>query len=237
MSEKCNVAFVVNNLDVGGLEKVVLQLIRHLDRCAFEPMLVCLDGPGALFAEADLAPRSCLVLNKSRARRFGPVRFDPAMLLSIRTFFCDNHVHVAHAHNAAPLIYGGIAARLCRPRPAFVYSEHNQIYSASLSDRRKFRRYVRLADRIVAVSDDLRRSLRDQARIDVPIRVIHNGIDGSRFSANAAQRIRGELGLSADDLVIGTAVVVSKQKGLTYLVEAARSVIAREPRARFLVAG
>lgn len=237
MTAKCNVAFLVNNLDVGGLEKVVIQLIRHLDRSSFEPLLVCVDGPGALFAEADLPPRSCLVLDKSHARRVGPVRFDPAILMSISRFFRERDVHIAHAHNAAPLIYGGFAARLTRRRPAFIYSEHNQIYSATPSGRRKFRAYVRLADRIVAVSGDLRRTLRDQAGIQSPIRVIHNGIDGSRFSADAAQRIRQELGLSPDDLVVGSAVVISKQKGLAYLVEAARTVLDQEPRAKFVVAG
>jgi len=237
VAAKCNVAFVVNNLDVGGLEKVVIQLIRHLDRTVFEPLLVCIDGPGALFAEAGLPSHRCLVLDKSRARSFGPVRFDPRLLLQIARFFRGNHVHIAHAHNAAPLIYGGFAARMVRPRPVFVYSEHNQIYSASPASRRKFRWYVRLADRVVAVSHDLRSTLRAQVGITTPVRVIHNGIDGSRFSSLNANRIRHTLGLSDSDLVVGTAVVISKQKGLTHLLDAACTVVTAEPRARFVVAG
>ncbi|RZJ75333.1 MAG: glycosyltransferase, partial [Flavobacterium sp.] len=52
-----------------------------------------------------------------------------------------------------------------------------------------------------------------------------------------SERVRRELGFAHDDFVIGTAVVLSEQKGIRYLIEAAKRVCAELPKARFVVAG
>ncbi len=233
------VAFVVNNFDVGGLEKVVLSLVRRLDPAAFSPHVVCVDGRGKLFADLPLPPERVLVLDKSGARRVGPVSFDPAMLSTMARFFFEKNIRVVHAHNLAPLIFGGIAARMVLPRPRVVYSEHNQIYSASEAHVRRFRYYARLADRIVAVSRDLQRTLASRVGLTDNVQVIHNGIDGKRFVRDEAAiaRIRAELGVADDDFLAGTAVVLSRQKGIIHLLRAAKQVLARDPKVRFAIAG
>lgn len=234
---------VVNNLDVGGLEKVVISLLRNLDRDRVQPSLICLNGPGKLFKELDLPLEDTLVLRK-RQRKLGPVSVDLASLFAVRRFLRDREVALVHAHNAAPLIYAGLARHTLRPRPAMLYSEHNQIYSASESARKKFKLYVRLTDQIVAVSHDLERTLR-QVKVPRPVEVIHNGIDGARFSQLDGGRVRAELGAGATDFLVGTGVVLSEQKGIKYLIQAARSVLERAAalpalahrKIRFVVAG
>lgn len=227
---------VVNNLDVGGLEKVVISLLQHFDRTRVEPFLICLDGPGKLFSQVDLPPQNCLVLEK-RQTKLGPISVDFAALRDLRRFIADKRLDIVHAHNAAPLIYSGLALRGTLPRPVLLYSEHNQIYSASESSRQKFKLYVRLADRIVAVSHDLERTLQRDVRVPRPVQVIHNGIDGSRFRAVDGTKVRTELGVRDDEFLVGTGVVLSEQKGISYLIEAARDVLERSPNVRFAVAG
>ncbi len=236
MSE-CNVCMVVNNLDVGGLEKVVISLIRALDPQKYKPFLICLDGCGRLFEQAQLPAEHCLVLDKQRAFNFGVLRFDPRMLARINQFVRSNDIHIVHTHNAAPLIYSGLALRLGWRRPVVIYSEHNQLYSATPMGKRKFRYYVRLADQLVAVSDDLRRTLQQQVKVRQPVRVIHNGIDGARFAAADGQSVRQELGVAADETLVGTGVVLSEQKGVPFLLTAAQQVLARQPKTRFVIAG
>jgi len=228
---------VVNSLDVGGLERVVISLIRHLDPSLFRVSLICLNGPGKLFSEVDLPSDRCLILDKSSSIDFRLIRFDPRMILRIRRFLASNHVELVHAHNAGPLIYGGFAARSLLNRPVMVYSEHNQIYSASESSRRKFQYYVRLADHIIAVSNDLLATLTKKTGVTRPISVIHNGIDGNRFSLVDGSKVRQELGVLPDEFLVGTGVVLSKQKGIAYLLDAAKTVVEREPRIRFAIAG
>lgn len=236
MRAKLGVCFIVNNFDVGGLEKVVIDLANHLDRSRFEVSVVCVDGPGALFDRLDLEPEACLVLDKSNMMRTPVGTFDPMMIVRLRSFLTRRRVSIVHAHNVAPLVYGGIASRLCWRRPVVVYSEHNQIYSASTGAKRKFIFYVRLADHVVAVSHDLKNTLREKVHLS-DARVVHNGIDGERFSSTDGGVVRKELGIAAEEILIGTGVVISKQKGLVYLLRAAKGVLEQEPRARFVVAG
>ena len=243
---KIGVAMVVNNLDVGGLEKVVVSLLNHLDPAVFDLSLICLSQAGQMADEVHLPPGSRLVLDKQPGRRLPLVGLsvDPSLFMRIRRFVADRRIDVLHAHNLAPLLYAGIAARLLptlRRRPRVVYSEHNQIYSASPGQRRRFRAYVRLADQVVAVSHDLRRTLTEEAGTPSDrVRVIHNGIDGDRFAPrNAAagrDRVRRELGIPDGDFVVGTAVVLSEQKGITFLLDAARIVRDAAPGIRFVIA-
>ncbi len=236
-NDKISVCFIVNNFDVGGLEKVVIDLINHINRDRFYVSAVCIHGPGKLFDRLNLDPSACLVLDKSNAIQTPVGKFDPMMLFRLRAFFQHHAVSIVHAHNVAPLVYGGFACRLGWRRPTVIYSEHNQIYSASKSARRKFIFYVRLADAIIAVSHDLHDTLRRKVYPTVPVCVIHNGIDGTRFAATSGQYVRDELGVGPKDLLIGTGVVLSKQKGIKYLLQAAQTVLQREPRAHFVIAG
>lgn len=236
--EPVRVCMVVNNLDVGGLEKVVLSLLRHLPTAEVEPSLVCLSGPGRLFDEVELPPERRLVLDKPLRLALRDKLLAPVTMARIWRFLHARRTDVVHLHNVGPLLFGGLPARLLGPRrPAVIYSEHNQIYRAGERARRRFRGYVRLADVVVAVSHDLRRSLVDGLRIAPPVRVLHNGIDPAAFAAADGAGVRRELGAGGGDFLVGTAVVLSEQKGIRYLLEAARIVRAADPTVRFVVAG
>ncbi|MCL2822536.1 MAG: glycosyltransferase [Polyangiaceae bacterium] len=238
---KIGVCFVVNNFNVGGLEKVVLDLINNIDRDKFEPSVICIDGPGKIFDRVSLDDNACLVLDKSQSIKTPLGTFDPMSLWRMKQFFTKRCVKIVQAHNLGPLLFGGLSAHLGYQRPTMIYTEHNQFYSASPTARRKFIFYIRLADHVVAVSHDLQRTLAHRVKPTAPVHVIHNGIDGSRFDLGAGavgrDEVRAELGVGGGEILLGAGVVLSKQKGLEYLLEAARTVISEEPRARFVLAG
>lgn len=232
---------VVNNLNVGGLEKVVLSLLRGLDRQSFDLHLICLDGEGRMFEDQPLAPERTLVLRKA-PRNLGAVSIDPGALWQMRRWLMERDIRLLHAHNLAPLAYAGLMARATwspgRCRPRVVYSEHNQMYSASPRTLARFRQYLRLADHVVAVSHDLARKLvAAPLSARAPVDVIYNGIDGQRFRSMSGDAVRRELGLEGDEPLIGTGVVLSRQKAIGNLVLAAQQVLQQLPKARFAVAG
>jgi glycosyltransferase involved in cell wall biosynthesis len=87
------------------------------------------------------------------------------------------------------------------------------------------------------VSHDLERTLVDKVKVRPPVQVIHNGIDGSRFGGPKDNGVRRSLGIADDAFVFGTAVVISEQKGITFLLDAAKRVVAEAPEVTFLIAG
>ena len=228
----------VNSLEVGGLEKVVVSLLKGLPKDRFDPYLICLSGKGQLFSELDLPEENCLILHKKHPPgKSLAEKFPLGMVLRIRDFLKQNRIDVLHLHNQGPLLYAGTAARMCRNRPAVLYTEHNQIYRAGAAARKRFRVYVRAADRIIAVSHDLKRTLVEEVGVTRPVDVIHNGIDGGRFDGVTGDAVRCELGIPADAFVIGTAVVLGEQKGINFLLDAAKIALHKHPDIRFLIAG
>jgi glycosyltransferase involved in cell wall biosynthesis len=99
-------------------------------------------------------------------------------------------------------------------------------------------RFCRIASNLIAVSEAQRRAIIARYALD-PLRIatIPNGV---RFTAPTPAQVaqhRTELGLSASDTVVGCIAVLSEQKGVAYLLEAARNLAPRYPDLRFLIVG
>ncbi|MCC7010562.1 MAG: glycosyltransferase [Acidobacteria bacterium] len=96
---------------------------------------------------------------------------------------------------------------------------------------------MRCADRLVAVSDGVRDDVRRHHHRPEVV-VIPNGFDLSRASSLRAKgAVRRDWGIPDNALVAGTVARLKTQKGLPYLIEAARMVCERIPSAHFLVIG
>jgi glycosyltransferase involved in cell wall biosynthesis len=230
------VCMVVNNLDVGGLEKVTLDLLNGLKGRGFDMHLICLNGEGKLFHRAGLPPDRVLVHRLEQKKLLG-FSVDLTLLNEIRAFLRDRQIDLVHAHNWGPLIYSGLAARFVRRRPVVVYSEHNQLNSASAGAKRRFRYYLKLADHVIAVSHDLARQLTEGYQATRPMEVIHNGIAFERPNERDRAEARQLFGAAPDEFVVGTVGVLSRQKGIIHFLQCAKVVARALPRARFVVIG
>ncbi len=233
---KINICQVVNNLDSGGLEKVVISLLNNLDPARFNLSIICLDGEGALFSQIDTSRVRPLILEKAGVNLL-VVSVSPRSLLQIRRFIRENQIDIIHAHNWGPLTYTGFATLLQRERPRIVYTEHNQINRATPWQTAKFDLYIQNADKVVVVSRDLKRFFEEKLHLQSDVEVIYNGISGERYKLEEDPEFRRALPVEADDFICGTAVVLSEQKGLSYLIETAKIVCAQEPKIKFLLAG
>ncbi|HVH44108.1 MAG TPA: glycosyltransferase, partial [Labilithrix sp.] len=124
---RIRLCMAVNNLNVGGLERLVISLVNHLPRERYELSLVCLSGEGKLFSQVDLPRSACLVLDKDpdlgRATERARV---PVLMYRIARFLGEQRVDILDVHNLAPLVFAGGAARLMPFGPRVIYTEHNQ---------------------------------------------------------------------------------------------------------------
>jgi glycosyltransferase involved in cell wall biosynthesis len=105
--------------------------------------------------------------------------------------------------------------------------------------RARFAAFVRrhAAARVLAVSDAAREAYL-QTGWDVPRRVVtvHNGI-ARKAREGAGERVRHELGLDRDALVISTVTVLRPGKGHEIVFEAVRQLLPSFPRLRLVVLG
>ena len=95
-----------------------------------------------------------------------------------------------------------------------------------------------LTDKIVAISNYVREVLEDSLKIQSDkLSVIHSTVDTKikrRIDHEKVRRIREEL---KGKPLIGTAAALTKQKNIPNFIEAAKILIKRYPKAKFVVAG
>jgi glycosyltransferase involved in cell wall biosynthesis len=97
---------------------------------------------------------------------------------------------------------------------------------------------ARLADEIVTISDDTKRSLVRQGIPAKKIRTVPNGVRvGPEPDATQVQNARKALDLDTDGPIIGCVGRLCEAKGQHDLLGAARSIIERVPSAKFIFVG
>jgi len=143
------------------------------------------------------------------------------------------HAHTAHAAGLALL------ARLLGCRARVVASRRVSFpLRPPVLGRLK---YAWGVDRIIAVSEAIRRSLVRQGIDPARVVAVHSGIESARFAAGRREPARTALrraGSFPDDaLVIGTVGHLAAHKGIDRFLDAAALVARAEPRARFVIVG
>src|SRR5262245_65196306 len=103
------VAHVVQNLAIGGLERVVVNLAMHAHRDRYRPFIVCLGPGGPLVEQARAAGIDVFIVGKKRG-------FTPGTIATLARRFRTMGARVIHCHNAAPLVYGALAGRITHAR-------------------------------------------------------------------------------------------------------------------------
>ena len=96
-------------------------------------------------------------------------------------------------------------------------------------------------DRIIAVSEAIRRSLLAQGLPAGRVVTVHSGIDAARFAAGRREPARTDLlragGFPTDAILIGTVGHLAAHKGIGRFLEAAAFAFRSLPSARFVIVG
>jgi glycosyltransferase involved in cell wall biosynthesis len=186
------VGFVLHVMQVAGAEVLVAETIRRLGS-RIDPVILCLDTIGALGERMQGEGIPVIAYHRKAGLDLG---VSWRMASDIRT----HRLEVLHAHQYTPFFYSALAARLCRPRPRVIFTEHGRHYPDVVSGKRRSANrwlFDRLADRVNAVCEFSAKSLaeKDGFRPD-RIEVIPNGIDLPKYAATTdAARLRAQLGL------------------------------------------
>jgi glycosyltransferase involved in cell wall biosynthesis len=158
-----------------------------------------------------------------------------ALARRIRAFRPDLvHTHLIHAD-----LHGRMAASLAGV--ASVSSIHS---THGFYRRQPFRTAMRIAGRAarrtIAISAHVQRFVEElgMARPGT-VRMVHYGLDASRWAATDQERsrARASLELDRDAVVVGVAARLVPHKGHAHLLEGFAQALPRAPRLRLLVAG
>jgi glycosyltransferase involved in cell wall biosynthesis len=199
-------------LSMGGKEMLVLNLSRELAARGHDVTVLSMSEGGELRGSFGAIP----VLDVTRHDDGSPMGLFMRLTRVLRGLSLD----VVHTHNAAPLLYGAAAARAAGVR-CVVHTRHSAKPYGTQLGLTASRVAARMLTAFVSVSDvtgDVA-----NARERPPAKIAHvvpNGVPLGVFGATPERRarIRAELGIPADALVVGSVGRLANEKDFPFLV-------------------
>jgi len=215
-----------------GVKRLFAWMIPRFDRDRYNVSLVSLRRKDLSEETLDALGIDITYLHKSK--------FDPATLTALRKIVHRKDIDILHLHGYGATTFGRLVG-LMDGIPTILH-EH-----ANLTDTPWFQK---IADRLLVPATDIAIAVSQStaefvihARQMPPerVKVVYLGVPLEEFSRERSMEeiasARRELGVQADEFLVGTVTRLHESKGNTYLVEAARRVLDRRPNTRFIVFG
>jgi len=226
-----NVMNILPSLNVGGREKVVIDMINNFDKEVFDLSLCCLKNPGPMTE----------LLKKDKVRLYFLNRkegVDYTLYFKIRDFFKEKKPVIVHTHNPGAFIYGAIGAKLAKV-PIIINTEHGYEYKIPLRKKIIERFLMKNIDKTIAVSNDLRKKLAKSGTWSKDkIITIHNGIDLQEFNTVVHKyALRVALGFTENDILIGNVARLAPVKDHSTLISAFEIISGRFTNSKLIIVG
>ena len=221
---------VVESLERGGLERVVISLALAQRDAGHDVEVNCLFREGLLAAEL----RAAGVALRCAAKRSG---IDLPALRRLRAHARDMNAAMVHSHNAVSNYYA--AGSLLGTGIRLVNTRHGMGAGAAARKEQLYRLSLRRTAAIAAVCEAARRSfVADGLAPAAKLHVVRNGIELGAFPVDADRgRARALLGLEAGAFVVGTVGRLNPAKNHARLVEAFAILHSAHPGSRLVVVG
>lgn len=232
MVTRIRVMNVIKGLGRGGAETLLPSALRSASRSEFDfSYAYLLPHKSDLAKELEALGSNVFCIDGSRSTQL------PSTVLRLARLLKREAFDVVHAH----LPIAGVVARTASVVAGvpFIYTEHNLLERYHPITRWANKATWSLQDHVVAVSDEVKSSIRRRIRSRVPISVVRNGVDANAYSFDEGlcSSTRRLLEIPNDAPVVGLIAVFRAQKRLDRWLEAAALIKSTIPDTRFVLVG
>ncbi len=229
-----HILYVIDELcEMGGAERVLLNMIRLLPRERFRCSLVTFKIEASLGIFENF-PCPWHLFPLTRTYDWNALR----VAAQIRRLIRSERVRVVHTFFETSDLWGSLVAKLSG-RPILISSRRDMGILRRPMHHHAYRLINPLFDRVLAVSEEVRAFCIQHDRL-APGKVLtlYNGIETQRAADPPdPAMLRASLGLAEASHIVSTVAHVRRVKGLDTLIRAAAVVCQEFPRAVFLVIG
>lgn len=240
MSNKINVMHMIGSLRIGGAEKVVLTLLKSMDRDKFNVAVCCFTKANGLTAEFENLGIPIAIVKPRKL-------LDPFCVLRLARLMRKEKIDVLHTHLPDADIMGRIAAKIARV-PVVISTLHT-VYTEKRNPKIRYRIKTFIdritgnyfADLMLAVSEIVKDYHIKWAKMNPEkIQILPNPVVLDEFQIDGKfDRIKKkkELAIDTTHKVITNVGSLAELKGQTYLIQAMSQIIKATPQATLLLVG
>ena len=214
----------------GGAETSLLLLASKLNRDRYRS-LALLPAEGWLSEQLKYAGVPVFFADSKKW-------YDFRLIREMRRLIGHERVDLIHSQLPGQNFYSSVVGSLTARKTVVTYQGKVELAQAQ-GWKGSLRQTTirRLADAVVAVSEDVGVLLRQSHFPPEKVVRIYNAIDVKRLQVTGNGHLRHGLGLPEDARLVGTVANIRAPKGYAFLVQAARMVIDHIPQAHFIAVG
>lgn len=232
MSERLRVAHVVLSLDVGGLERNVVNQVREGQALGQSVSVICLERPGVLAPRVEELGGRVLCMHKRPGIRL-------SLIGRLRSVLRQLRPDIVHTHQIPTLFYTGLAARTMATGRV-LHTEHGlPLFAKRLRTRWLGRLSGLHCERFFCLTQEMAREVGKYHIVPRrKIRVIRNGIETSGYrDAGDPHGLRRSLGIPDEATVIGSVGRLVEIKRYDVLIRSFAQLREKCPEAHLLMVG
>ena len=229
LTSAVRVLHVIQNIHYGGMEKLLTDIVQHVDKARFELHVLALQYLGRY--SRDIVGHATLHL--------GPKMSRLSLLRPTALAACIAKLQPDIVHTHSGVWYKAARAARLAGVQQLVHTEHG-LQPENPLPRFLDRRAARLTDTVVAVSQPLRTDMVKRLRVpESRIVVVRNGVDTQAFyPRKPSGALYRTLGLRSDQPIVGSIGRLESVKGYDVIIEAfARLCRRRSDRPVLVIAG
>jgi len=238
-----NILFVSHSAELNGAERMLLQILKNIDRQKFHPYLL-LPESGPLGDEAkeigveeEIVPFKWWITEKSKIwRQPFSWLWNTGSVLRVLRILKRRKVALVFS-NSSVAFSGAIAAKM--KRIPHLWSIHeilggkNPLLHFFFGKRMLVRLISWLSSRVIVNSSASQQAF----KTDSKVQRIYNGIEINHKIDRPEESLRQEFGLLRDDFILGVVGKIYKEKGQREVILALDSLRRTHPRVKLLVVG
>lgn len=217
------VVHVTFGLDIGGIEKLLVEFARYYDRDRFHLTVISLGHIGPIGEQLRRLDVPVVCMHRSEG-------FRPSLVGQLRRCFRKIKADVVHSHDPRPLIYAAPAAKLAGVG-SIVHTQHGRVFGESGRQKWLVRQAAKIVDHFVGVSQDIADMAIEFGVHPSKVSVIRNGIGDHTLGSSEPPKRHDQR-----PYVLCIARL-SPEKGVSTLIDAAAVMKKRNPAVKVVIAG
>jgi glycosyltransferase involved in cell wall biosynthesis len=230
--EKLRVLHLTFDMAIGGTEQVIRQLVENTNADKFDVAILCIEDKIGDIGQQLLKQG---IRISSLHRRTG---FDIQLIKAIRRFIIKNNIDILHCHQYTPFVYGVLATFLKQVK--VIFTEHGRFYPDRTSWKRKLVNPIlaQMTDHITSISKATKQALIDFEFLpSSKIQVIYNGIVDLSSNHYDVIKVKKELSIPLDEIVLGTISRLDPIKNHSMMLNAFKQINTKYPKTKLLIIG